>query len=464
MLIYVIPFVILLIVLVVLKKRQDAQGSDKATAATPKAKAKKAGSSARAAPNKTQPVQDTAPEKKQTTPLSDDVRSKIESLTQERNFFSAEAQINQALKKDNTQHELYLYLLEIHILQKDEFAISQLLNHLRSLELDSILQQAEAKKADFDKSQNTADEAIAFTRTSFSPEPVPEAPKAQNNADFDALMTGAPAAETKASLAFDQLHLDPAPQKMQPAPEKAAEEIKPLDFNLSFEAASKPEAPAPEAVQPLDFGSFSLENAQPEIKAEAPAPAAPAEIQPLDFALDFAPAAKAEEAPAPAAAAEIKPLDFALDFAPEAKAEPQPEAPVAEEIKPLDFSFAVDAPEPAEAPQAAAPLSFDLAPSEEAPVQAAPAAEAPAAPAGVSFDLSAASAPATPAAGKSDPLLQSFPELAEVNEISLNLELAQQYIELGSFEAARELLAEKEAAYSPEQRQQADLLLNQIAS
>lgn len=465
MLIYVIPFVILLIVLVVLKKRQDAQGSDKATAATPKAKAKKAGSSARAAPNKTQLVQDPAVQKKQTTPLSDDVRSKIESLTQERNFFSAEAQINQALKKDDTQHELYLYLLDIHILQKDEFAISQLLNHLRSLELDSILQQAEAKKADFDKSQNitfdksqnAADEAIAFTRKSFSPEPVPEAPKAQNNADFDALMAGAPAAETKAGLAFDQLHLDPAPQKAQAA--KTAEEIKPLDFDLSFDAAPKAEAPAPEQAKPLDFGSFSLENAQPEIKAEAPA-----EIQPLDFALDFAPAAKAEEAPVPAAAAEIKPLDFALDFAPEAKAEPQPEAPAAEEIKPLDFSFAVDAPEPAEAPQATAPLSFDLAPSEEAPVQAAPAAEAPAAPAGVSFDLIAASAPATPAAGKSDPLLQSFPELAEVNEISLNLELAQQYIELGSFEAARELLAEKEAEYSPEQRQQADLLLNQIAS
>ena len=433
MLIYVIPFVILLIVLVVLKKRQDAQGSDKATAATPKAKAKKAGSSARAAPNKTQPVQDAIAEKKQTTPLSDDVRSKIESLTQERNFFSAEAQINQALKKDNTQHELYLYLLEIHILQKDEFAISQLLNHLRSLELDSILEQAEAKKASFDKSQNAADEAIAFTRTSFSPEPVQEAPKAQNNADFDALMTGAPAAETKASLAFDQLHLDPAPQAAQPAA-KAAEEIKPLDFNLSFEAAPKPEAPAPEAVQPLDFGSFSLEKAQPEIKAETPV---------------LAPAA------------EIKPLDFSLDLASEAKAEP---AAPAQEIKPLDFSFAVDAPEPAEAPQAAAPLSFDLAPSEEAPVQAAPAAEAPAAPAGVSFDLSAASAPATAAADKSDPLLQSFPELAEVNEISLNLELAQQYIELGSFNAARELLAEKEAEYSPEQRQQADLLLNQIAS
>ena len=99
----------------------------------------------------------------------------------------------------------------------------------------------------------------------------------------------------------------------------------------------------------------------------------------------------------------------------------------------------------------------------EAPA-AEPAAEAPPAPAGVSFDLSSAGTPAIPAADKSDPLLQSFPELAEVNEAALNLELAQQYIELGSFDAARDLLAEKEAEYSPEQRQQADLLLNQIAS
>ena len=133
MLIYVIPFLILLVVLVLLKKRQDAQGSDKATAttATQKAKAKKASSSAKIAPNKTQPVENTVIEKKKSSALSEDTRAKIEALIQERSFFSAEAQINQALKKDNSQHELYLYLLDIHILQKDEFAISQLLNHLQ---------------------------------------------------------------------------------------------------------------------------------------------------------------------------------------------------------------------------------------------------------------------------------------------------------------------------------------------
>ncbi len=43
---------------------------------------------------------------------------------------------------------------------------------------------------------------------------------------------------------------------------------------------------------------------------------------------------------------------------------------------------------------------------------------------------------------QSDPLVQSFPQLNEVNEIHLNLELAEQYIQLGAFEAAREILVE----------------------
>lgn len=52
----------------------------------------------------------------------------------------------------------------------------------------------------------------------------------------------------------------------------------------------------------------------------------------------------------------------------------------------------------------------------------------------------------------------------EVNEADLNLELAQQYIQLGAYAAAREVIAEREAEYTAEQRQQADQLLNQIAS
>ena len=428
---YVIPFVILLIVLVVLKKRQDAQGSEKSTAttATQKSKAKKASSSAKVAPNKTQAVQDSVVEKKQTTPLTAETRNKIESLIQERNFFSAEAQINQVLKRDNSQHELYLYLLDIHILQKDEFAISQLLNHVRSLELDDILAQAEAKKAEFDKSQHKSDEAIAFVSPTINPEPAAAAPKAQNTADFDALMAGSAApAEPKADLAFEQLEPPTAPKPVQ----QAAEEIQPLEFNLSFDSAPKAATPAQEPAPSIDFGSFSLEEAAPAAKAKPEAPAQE-EIQPLDFSLNLAPAAKTE-----------------------------PEAPAQAEIQPLDFSFSVDAPLPVEKPENASPLSFDLN-SLDAAAAETPAAAKPAQ-TGVNFDISSVSSPSAAPADSSDPLIQSFPALAESNDIEVNLELAQQYIKLGACDAARELLAEKETEYSTEQRQQADLLLNQIAS
>ncbi|MBP8071551.1 MAG: hypothetical protein KAY41_04890, partial [Acinetobacter sp.] len=145
MLIYVIPFILLLVIAVVLKKRETGKQAEQ----TSTAKAKKV-SATKKTPQKTQIVSDPVVEKKKTTALADDVRNKIGTLISAHNFFAAEAQINQALNKDNSQHELYLLLLDIHILQKDEFAINQLINHLRSLELDDFLEQALAKKAAHD--------------------------------------------------------------------------------------------------------------------------------------------------------------------------------------------------------------------------------------------------------------------------------------------------------------------------
>ena len=63
-----------------------------------------------------------------------------------------------------------------------------------------------------------------------------------------------------------------------------------------------------------------------------------------------------------------------------------------------------------------------------------------------------------------DPLLEEFPDIIETDEIALNLELAQKYIELGAYEDAKRLIAEKEDIYNQEQRNQANLLLKQIAS
>jgi len=414
MLIYVIPLVIVVIALVFLKKRQSAQESDKANAQ--KAKAKKASSSAKIAPNRTQAVEPVA--KQSTTALSNDTRKKIQSLIDERNFFSAEAQINQALKKDNTQHELYLYLLDIHILQKDEFAISQLISHVRSLELADIIAQAEAKQANFENAQNKTIDTIAFTSPTEQPVSVAK-PQAQNNADFDALM-GSPSTTPE-----PKKEVPPAPVVATPA----VEEIKPLDFNLSFDSvAEKP-----------------TEVSKPKVAEET---------QSLDFTVpEVAPVEKVTEV---APTTEIKPLDFSLDFAPQTSpevAQPQPTA----EPAPLDFSFTTEEP-PTEAPKAE-PLSFDLS-----SIGAQPEVE-PTAPAstGVSFDISQVSTPAS-STDQSDPLVQSFPELLDSNEITLNLELAAQYIQLGAFDAAREILEEKESEYSAEQIEQVKVLRNQIAS
>ncbi|MGO1157394.1 fimbrial protein FimV [Acinetobacter lwoffii] len=438
MLIYVIPLVILIIVLIVFKKRQDAQESDKAKTKT--VKAKKPGSASKAAPQRTKVVEPVGVTKKSATPLSADTRKKIEGLIQERNFFAAEAQINQALNRDNSQHELYLLLLDIHILQKDEFAISQLLNHIRSLHLDEILVQAEAKQREFEKSSSAVQDTIDF------PSAQPKTSSAQEAAStsdaFADLVAPAPSNE----LAFEQLQQDFQSSKPAPVAEPVAD-IQPLEFN--FEPKTTPvETPKAE---------------------EVPVPAAPS----VDFefqttSTDIQTRAVTETAPV---------LDFKLDLEQPAPVETTPT--VTEEIKPLDFSFSLDTPVPAAEKTAVPATEFDLS----SLTAAAPMAEltpqtnlaeidfkldyletTPEAPAAtvMSFDLPAT--PAQVAVDQHDPLVQSFPELLDVNEASLNLDLAQQYIQLGAYAAAREIIAEREAEYTPEQQQRAEQLLNQIAS
>ena len=458
MLLYVIPFILLLVIAVVLKKRE----ASKQTEQTPKTKSKKV-TSTKKSPQKTQIVESSVVAKKKTTPLAADVRSKIEALIHEKNFFSAEAQINQALNKDNSQHELYLLLLDIHILQKDEFAISQLINHLRSLELDDFLEQALAKKAAHEKQTLGSKDTIEFKPSSTVAKAAePAVVETKNTAAFDALMSDAAPAATKNDLAFDQLQ-----QESRSAQPEVVKEIKPLDFNSASLNTAEITATPVEEIKPLNFSSLSLDSA-------AEAATAPAEeIKPLDFTnFKLDPVPVAETKPEAAPVQEIQPLDFSfsLDTATTGQAETEKAAsiePTVEEKPEFNFDFSV-----AETPVAETKVATEeITPSleldfnlESTSTVEEPAAEvAPAKAAGLNFDISNISSSAAKA-DKNDPLVQSFPELIEVNEINLNLELAQQYIQLGAFESARELLAEQEAGYTPEQRQQADHLRNQIAS
>lgn len=434
MLIYVIPFILLLVVAIVLKKREASKEAEPKTqkAVAAKNKAKKT-SSSKKSPQQTQVVEDVVA-KKATTPLATDLRNKIEGQIRDRNFFSAEAQINQALNKDNSQHELYLLLLDIHLLQKDEFAISQLLNHLRSLELDDILAQAEAKKSDYDQLHQNSRDTIEFKPTEIAPS-TPKPVEATNTADFDALMSSN----------------NPAPAPVQASVVEPVQDIKPLDFDTSAFTTTTTAQPEPSIeVQSLDFDISSLNTptAEPTKPAE--------ELKPLDFgslSLESTPAQPAETA-----AADIQPLDFSfyLDTAPTTTPEAEI-TPLAADERP-EFTFDFSSESTAEAAKDIPAFSFDTVSPSEAIVEETPAVVTP----NLSFSLESTAPVNT--VDQSDPLVQSFPQLSEVNEIQLNLELAEQYIQLGAFEAARKILVEQEPNYSTEQRQQVEQLLSRIAS
>ena len=441
MLIYVIPFILLLVIAIFLKKREaskEAELSNKKTATPAKTNAKKTTTSKKVA-QKSVPVKEVVPTPQHSTPVPVKIQTNIENLIKERNFFAAEAQINQALKRDNSLHGLYLLLLDIHLQQKDEFAVDQLLNHLRSLGLDDILSQAEAKKASHaheDIAEKSANEVATATPSSLDFTAPVSTPN--QTASFDQLqheLTSNKTAEPDPALKFDtsSLNLSPA---AAPVVEKTVEpedkaEPAALDFNFS-----------------LDSTAIEAKTEASEITAE-PSVSSAEEVKPLDFTFDLTPS-PAETTAAPettvpestaneAAAVEAPSLDFNFstpESAPAVEAKAEPATP--------DFNFTFDSTAAAET---------KLQPTTEPEVIAAP---------------SIVPEPAATFVGKdvdlNDPLVKSFPDLSQVDEIQLNLDLASQYVELGAYDAAKALLGEQDANYSAEQRQRADQLLNQIAS
>ena len=435
MLIYVIPFILLLVIAIVLKKREASKQAEQTSTAKAKTKGKKV-SSTKKTPQKTQIVADPIIEKKKTTPLSQDQRNKIESLIAERNFFSAEAQINQALNKDNSQHELYLLLLDLHILQKDEFAIKQLINHLRSLELDDFLTQAQAKKTVYDQETKGSRDSINF-------EPqfktvTPAEPKRTD--DFDALMSSSKPSVAENTPSFEQLQQD-----VQSTQTESVKNIEPLDFNdfsftPTFDSVKAEMPETVEEIKPVDFSNLSLEP-QPAVPPQ-PEIAPVEDIQPLDFSFSV------ENSLEQSSTAVVAKL------APESEQNETPE---------FNFNFSntdtlvtTDAPEIIHHHQPNLEFNLNTLPTEATQLDIASEQNLD-----EHFDLPTANLVQI---NPNDPLAQSFPELVTSNELSVNLELAEQYILLGAAESARELLTENEPEYTATQRLQADELLKQIAS
>lgn len=418
---YVIPFIILLVVAVILKKRENSQ---KQEATSPKNINRKSGKKASAKSskssrekNKAKVIEENTPAIPQSNPVPEALRHNIQQLIQEKQFSAAEAQVNQALKKDNTQHELYLLLLEIHIAQKDEFAIQQLISHIRSLGLNEIAAQAEIRQKENESSRQP--DAIDFPQAQTYKEPK----NTDTRAQFDELTT------SSSEASFDDLQKDYPPVKQEPAVE-----IEPLEFNFSFEQTSATENTNQPAQQP-ELSSTQETN----------------ELADLEFSFDLAPLHGTEEK---SQAVEVKAdqensinaLDFNFDLnssSPETKSVEQ--APSLDEIKLVEQA-------PLEA-ASIAPLEFSL---DEPALVPAPELE-------TQNHIDVVNEAATQTQIE-DPLLEAFPELKQINENELDLKLAEQYIKFGANQAARNLLQGDEQKFNTEQQQHAKNLLNRIAS
>ncbi|MBR8608042.1 hypothetical protein QDR68_11095 [Acinetobacter baumannii] len=417
---YVIPFIILLVVAVILKKRENSQ---KQEATSPKNINRKSGKKASAKSSKSsrektkaKVIEENIPAIPQSNPVPEALRHNIQQLIQEKQFSAAEAQVNQALKKDNTQHELYLLLLEIHIAQKDEFAIQQLISHIRSLGLNEIAAQAETRQKEYESSRQP--DAIDFPQAQTYEQPK----NTDTTAQFDELTT------SSSEASFDDLQKDYTPVKQEPAVE-----IEPLEFNFSFEQTSATENTNQPAQQP-ELSSTQETN----------------ELADLEFSFDLAPLHETEEK---SQAVEVKvdqensinALDFNLDLnpsSPETKSVEQ--APSLDEIKLIEQT-------PLEA-TSITPLEFSL---DEPALVTAPEIE---------IQNNEVVNERVTQTQIEDPLLEAFPELKQINENELDLKLAEQYIKFGANQAARNLLQGDEQKFNTEQQQHAKNLLNRIAS
>ena len=434
MLYILIPCLLLLIVAVVLKKRESANNESSSDngkkTANKKVSKTTTTRTSRASTTPTKVATTPVATEAAPTTLDTEVRTSIENLIKAENYFAAEAKINQALNQDNSQHELYLYLLEIHVAQKDDFAIKQLINYLRSLGLHDIADQAEAKQLRAQANALTVSEAVIPAPMST---PV-QTQSLKSDAAFDELISTPVRDSNTVKASFDSLQpdfnttqaekKDLEPLEYSFEPKKPVEAPQTVEFELNSDTVSNSVDSAPNTVEkpledtskvdvaPLEFDfSAPVEN---KVKEE---PATPVE----DFVFST-PATSKETSTQPAA--EFK-LDNELPISPA-----------------TDFHFSLDTLISVDPTS----LAFETQKIEIAPAFVEP-----------EVDMSTL-------ADSNDPLAQSFPELLKVNEIQLNLDLASRYIELGAYDAAKKLLSADENTFSAEQRDRSQQLLKQIAS
>lgn len=405
--IIIVLLVIVLVVAIVLKKRENTQNRPASKKSASKTAKKTATRTALAR-------EELASAPPATTAISESLRQKLTQQIQSGNYQSAEAQINQALKQDNSQHELYLFLLDIHLAQKDDFAIDQLIKHVHALKLEDIAQAAEAKNQERIKNSQSFD-SIDFKSHPTQSSRIAEVEAQNKTADFDALV------QTPAKPTFDDLQSEYTAPAEQEKPAEVEAQVQALDFDFSFEQKEtvKPAAATTELQQQpaLDFSSDL---------ASAPATEALSgnDTKPeLDFNFSNLDATSRQSEIKNDNITETSGLDFHID-------QPQHSTEKQHPIEKTELSFEITEP------------STTIEPKLDAvdPV------------------------PQTVTVELNDPLAQSFPDLQQLDEAELNLDLAEQYIELGAYTSARELLQNHQLQFNLEQQQRSEKLLNKIAS
>lgn len=166
---------------------------------------------------------------------------------------------------------MYLLLLEVHIAQKDEFAIQQLISHIRSLALNEIAIKAEARQKEYESARQP--DAIDFPQAQSYEEPknTPD-----TTAQFDQLTT------SSSETSFDDLQKDYTPVKQEPAVE-----VEPLEFNFSFEKTTATENISQSVQEPEQSTSQQI----PEVSSSQETNG----LADLEFSFDLAPLHENEE-------------------------------------------------------------------------------------------------------------------------------------------------------------------------
>lgn len=473
MLLYIIPFVLLLVVAIVLKKREASQQDTKDNKTNKKVSNKKSAKknvakTARTSQRQqTQVVEEPVTIQETVVEVNKDLKQKIETLIKEKNYSAAEAQINLALNQDNRQHALYLDLLDIHIAQKDEFAVNQLIQHLHALGLTEVAHQAEQKYAQFSTQEV---EVIEFKTETIAPPDDDIKKTTVSTAAFDSLIN--PEQQTKsATHSFDLLQ-DEYSSTTKTETQKSSNTNEPASQSVDFEISSNtsteiPVAPTQETLT-TELIDLEFNLAEPKQKPE---------ITQSHEALDFSFGLDTTAPTSPTAQENVSstqvnntvPLEFSFDaVAP--VTEPVAEEPQTTETL-TEFKLDFEAPVTPTAPEPSISEPSTTAPSLDFKLDSPALDPQPS----FSFDLSEPqtqdlafeSQTDTPIVSEStsaDPLAQAFPALLATNDITLNLDLAEQYIELGAYDAARQLLAQNQESYSIEQKQHSENLLNRIAS